>query len=490
LSNILDLLIIAAMMAGTTWAGHRLGGVIQDRRGFFEASGTLPWWAVSASIIATLVSSVTFVSVPAAVFRENGNLTYFQVILGLAFGKLFIAWLMARPFYESRGPRTVYEYIGARMDTATGEFSMVLGLILNVINSGIKLLTAALVLDVITGWGIPACGLFIIVFSLLWSMLSGIKTVIWTDFILFVIFALGAVISMAYIAMRLDMSLVDAFFWLDGQGKLVLFDFSTDPARRYTIWAGIVGSIGLSIALGATQGTWQRVRACRSVGDARKAYNFSALFYVMHLLILATGLGLAVFYSEHPLPADVIAQLASEPDRIFPHFIVTQMPVGLSGLLIASIFAAAISTQDSALAEASDVTVHHLYERYIRKGASEAHYLLVARLSLIVWSGVFLLMAIYFSRFTAEGLLDLTFMLPNYVYGPIFATAVLARYGIGRFPTFLAGFFVSCAVTTWLSSAGVAFFYWCPVSGLSMIAVVRLFDRRALEHSGVVIRGI
>ena len=488
LSSFIDLAIIAAMLVGTTWAGHRLSGVIQDRRGFFEASGTLPWWAVSASIIATLVSSVTFVSVPAAVFREQGNLTYFQVILGLALGKLFIAWLMARPFYESRGPRTVYEYIGARMDTATGEFSMVLGLILNVINSGIKLLTAALVLDVISGWGIPVCGLFIIVFSLLWSILSGIKTVIWTDFILFVIFACGAVVAMVFVTIRLDMSLPEAFFWLDSQGKLVLFDFSTDPAKRYTIWAGIVGSIGLSIALGATQGTWQRVRACRSVSDARKAYGYSALFYVLHLFILAVGLALAVFYSEHPLSADVVAQLATEPDRIFPHFIVTEMPAGLSGLLIASIFAAAISTQDSALAEASDVTVHHLYERHVRRGASEAHYLLVARLSLIVWSGVFLLMAIYFSRFTAEGLLDLTFMLPNYVYGPIFATAVLARYGIGRFPTFMAGFLASCAVTAWLSSAGVAFFYWCPASGLVMIMVVRLLDRRPLELSGVVTR--
>ena len=162
------------------------------------------------------------------------------------------------------------------------------------------------------------------------------------------------------------------------------------------------------------------------------------------------------------------------------------MPPGISGLLIASIFAAAISTQDSALAEASDVTVHHLYERLVRKGASEAHYLLVARLSLVVWSGIFLLTAIYFSRFTAEGLLDLTFRLPNYVYGPIFATAVLARYGIGRFPAFLAGFAASCAVTAWLSNAGIAFFYWCPVSGLVMIGVVWLLDHRAPERSGVV----
>lgn len=485
MNGVLDVAIILGMMVLTTWFGHYLSGTINDRRGFFEADGSLPWWAVSSSIIAFLVSSVTFVSVPAAVFREGGNLTYFQVILGLALGKLFIAALLARPYYESRGIRTAYEYISARMDVRTGEFSMVLGLILNIINSGIKLLTASLVLDVITGWGIPVCGLFIVVFSLLWSALAGLKTVIWTEFILFLVFAAGGVFALVYIAGTLQSSLADAFMWLDAKGKLVLFDFSVDPERRYTIWSGIIGSIGLSIAMGATQGTWQRVRACRSVGEAQKAYNFSALFYVLHLFILGVGLALSVFYMEHPLPASVLDELAREPDRIFPHFIVSELPTGISGLMIASIFAAAISTQNSALAEAADVTVRHIYERFVRD-ATEAHYLWVARISIVGWSAIFLVTAVYFSRFSAEGLLDLTFKLPNYVYGPIFATIMLARYGIGRFPTFMAGFVVSCIATAWMSDQNVSFFYWCPVSGLVMFLTVWALDRRPLERSGVV----
>ena len=129
-----------------------LSGTVTSRNAFFQADGSLPWWAVSASIIATLVSSVTFISVPAAVFREGGNLTYFQVILGLAAGKFFIAWLLAKPYYNSTGINSTYEYIGARMDRLTGEWSMGLGLVLGVVNSGVKLLTASLVLDVITGW--------------------------------------------------------------------------------------------------------------------------------------------------------------------------------------------------------------------------------------------------------------------------------------------------------------------------------------------------
>ncbi|MCP5180472.1 MAG: hypothetical protein H6993_01350 [Pseudomonadales bacterium] len=485
MSHLLDGAIVLAVMAGTTWLGHWLGGNIRDRSGFFSAGGTLPWWAVSASIIATLVSSVTFVSVPAAVFRDGGNLTYAQVVLGLALGKLFIAALLARPYYESRGVRTAYEYIGARMDMRTGEFSMWLGLVLNVINSGIKLLTASLVLDVITAWGLPACGVFIVLLSLLWSALAGVRTVIWTDFVLFVFMGLGALFALLFVSLRLDTPPMDAWRWLDAQGKLVLFDFSTDPTRRYSIWAGVLGSIGLSLATGATQATWQRVRACRSAADARRAYNWSAVFYVMHLVILGVGLALAVYYMAHPLDAETLADVAREPDRIFPIFIVHDLPPGVSGLFIAAIFAAAISTQDSALAEAADVTVHHVYERLVPH-ATERAYLLASRLSLAFWSLVFLATALFFSRFTAEGLLDLTFKLPNYVYGPIFGTIVLARFGLGRFPSFLAGFVVACSVVAWLSSQSVAYFFWCPLSGLLMVAVVWGLDRRRPEMSGVV----
>ncbi len=482
----LDTLVVIILMLVVTWLGHRLSGSIHDRRGFFEAEGTLPWWAVSASIIATLVSSVTFISVPAAVFREGGNLTYFQVILGLAAGKFFIAWLLARPYYNSTGINSTYEYIGARMDRLTGEWSMGLGLVLGVVNSGVKLLTASLVLDVITGWGLPSCSAFVVLVCIVWSTLAGIKTVIWTDFLLFILFAAGAVFALVFTTLQIDQTLASAWQYLDDQAKLVLFDFSTDPATRYTIWAGIVGSIGLSIALGSTQGTWQRVRACRSLGDAYRAYNYSAAFYLMHLFILAIGLVLAVFYAENELPQAVGTELLTSPDRIFPYFIVTEIPVGVSGLFIAAIFAAAISTLDSALTETSDISVRHIYQRLFRPKASEKHYLFAARVALVVWGCIFWAMSLFFSAYSAQGLLDLTFKLPNYLYGAIFATILLARFGIGRFVSYLPGLVVACGVVAWLSSSGVAFFWWCPVSGTAMFATVWALDRSRMETTGVV----
>jgi len=119
---------------------------------------------------------------------------------------------------------------------------------------------------------------------------------------------------------------------------------------------------------------------CRSVADAQKAYNYAALFYVMHLIILGVGLALVLFYSQHPLPGVITEQLADAPDRIFPYFIITEIPVGLSGLFIAAIFAAAISTLDSALAESADLSVSHIYAKYLRP-AVERSGLLRTRLA-------------------------------------------------------------------------------------------------------------
>ena len=471
----IDVGVIFAVMVAVTWLGHRLSGSVTSRAAFFQGDGKLPWWAVSASIIATLVSAVTFVSVPANVFAPGGDLKYFQVVLGLALGKIAVGVLLARAFYAADA-RSSYEYIGQRTDRRTGELSMFMGLVLTVINAGVKLLTASLVLDVISGWGIPICTLFVVAVSVVWSAIAGIKTVIWTDFLLFVLFAFGALYIVGAVFWQLPVNLSEAWVWLDTQAKLVLFDFSTDVEKRYTIWAGVIGGIALNIAQGSTQGTWQRVKACRSANQAQRAYNFAALFYVVHLVILGVGLVLALFYAQTPLPVSVEQTLVSSPDRILPYFIVSEVPVGLSGLLIAAIFAAAISTLDSALAEAADISLTHLLLPFMRVH-DEAYYVVVSRLLIVVWGGVFFVVALFFARFQGQGLLDLTFKLPNYVYGAIFGTILLARMGIGRFPSIVIGAVTACAATLWLANSGVAFFYWCPIAGLIMILLVVGYER-------------
>ena len=445
----------------------------------------MPWWAVSASIIATVISSVTFIAVPAAVFKPGGNLGYFQVLLGLMLGKVLTAVVFAGPYYESSSIRTTYDYIGARLHPAVGRFSIGLGIALSVVTTSIKVLTTGLVLSVVTHGSLAACVAAVVAFSILWSALAGLKTVIWTELILFGIFTTGALFAIFWTAQHLDMSASRAFAILDQRMKLVLFDPSFDPRTTYTLWAGLIGGSLLSLAMAGSQGTLQRIRACRNVNEARRAYLFAALFYLTPVCMLGVGLMLTLFYEVHPLSSDVLAELALQPDRIFPHFIVTEIPRGISAIFIAAIFAAGISTLNTSLTEIADVSMTHVYTRFAAT-PSDSHYVRASRALLFLWGVVFGAVALYLQQFSGQGLLDLTFKLPNYLNGLLLATILLARCAVGGLASYCAGAIVSMATVWWLSEEGVSFFWWCPVSALTMMIAVRLIDRRRAEWSGIV----
>ena len=483
--SVLDLAILVGVTVVVTWAGHRLAGRAKNRRDFFEGGHAMPWWAVSASIIATVISSVTFIAVPAAVFKPGGDLGYFQVLLGLMLGKVLTAVVFARPYYASTRIRSTYDYIGARLHPAVGRFSIVLGIALSVVTTSIKVLTTGLVLSVVTHWTLATCVAAVVAFAILWSALAGLKTVIWTELILFGIFTTGALFAIYWTSQHIDMTVSQAFAILDDRAKLTLFDPSVDPHRTYTLWAGVIGGSLLSLAMASSQGTLQRVRACRSAAEARKAYIFAAFFYLAPVCMLGVGLMLTLFYHAHPLPADIVAELAVQPDRIFPYFIVNEIPQGVSAIFIAAIFAAGISTLDTSLTEIADVSMTHIYTRMVTS-PSDAHYLRASRSMLLLWGEVFGGVALYLQRFSGQGLLDLTFKLPNYLNGLLLGTILLARCAVGGLASYLAGAIVAIATVWWLSSEGVSFFWWCPVSALTMIATVRVFDRRRPEWGGVV----
>lgn len=484
--TLLNFAILFLFLGFVTLMGHKLSGGIKNRKDFFNAGGGLPWWAVSTSIIATVVSSVTFISVPTAVFKTGGNLFYIQILLGLMIAKVLTAWVMARPIYESKNCNTVFDYIGKRTEVKIGNFSMVLGLCLTSLNTAVRLLTTALVLSVVSGFSLFICTVVVVLFAILWSWIAGLKTVIWTDFLLFIIFTLGALFCVFWVSNSINMSFSEAWSHLGEQGKLALFDFSINPTRTYTIWAGLIGVTLGNFALSGTQATFQRIKACRSVKDAQKAFSFSALLYLTPICMLLVGLALSVFYHENPLSPAVLASLETQPDRIFPHFIATELPNGISGIFIAAIFAAGISTIDTHLTEVSDITVSDIYEKHIKTNATETHYLLVARLALLFWGAVFVGLAMLLSLFQGQGLLDLMFKVPNYVTGIILATVFLARFSIGNTRGYVVGAVLGLMTVMALQHLKVGFFYWPFVSGFVMFSIVWLFSDKSYETSGVV----
>lgn len=473
----LNLMVLATMLGFVTWLGHRLSKGLSGSRSFFDAGGGLPWWAVSSSVIATVVSSVTFISVPTAVFRDGGNLFYVQVLIGLMIAKVLTAVVLVRPFYEAKDCPTVFAYIGKQTDKHIGRLSIVLGLALTCLNTAVRLLTTALVLNVVVGWSLLACTIFVVAFSILWSWVAGLKTVIWTDFLLFIIFSVGSVFCVFWIGSGVEMSLGEALTSLDERGKTALFDFSVDPTVTYTIWAGLIGVTLGNFALAGTQAVYQRVKACRSARDAQKAFAFSALLYLTPLCMLAVGLALSVFYAENPLPVEAAREMASQPDRIFPYFIVNELPDGISGIFIAAIFAAGISTIDTHLTEVSDITISDIYQKHIRPKATDAEYLLASRIALLIWGTIFVGLAMWLSQYQGAGLLELMFKVPNYVTGIILATVLLARFGVGRVSGFVPGVLGGFATVMFLEHMSVSYFYWPPVSGLVVVGVTWSLSR-------------
>lgn len=476
--SLLNLFVIVGTMIAVTIFGHLLSGGVKNRKDFFNAGGGLPWWAVSTSIIATVVSAVTFISVPTSVFQAEGNLFYIQILFGMMLGKILTGLFFAVPFYRASECSTVYEFIATRINSRVGGFSVVLGLVLTSLNTGVRLLTTALVLSVVTGYGLLASSMLIVGFAILWSWMAGLKTVIWTDFLLFVVFTLGAIFSIFWVGGQAGMTIGEAFRYLDEAGKLAMFDFSINPERTYTIWAGLIGMSAAALSQAGSQAVFQRVKACRSEADAKKAFVVSALLYLTPICMLAVGLALSLFYAQNPLPQSVVEQLAAEPDRIFPYFIVTELPDGVSGVLIAAIFAAGISTIDTHLTEVSNITVTDIYEKKFRAGASEAHYLAVARMSVVLWGLFYVGMAMFMSQFQGQGLLNLLLMAPNFVTGIILGTIVLALLRWGDWISYITGAAIAFGATLLMQYAGVSFFFWPFVSGLLMIGVVRFFPRR------------
>lgn len=476
--SIVDIIAIIVMLAAVTILAHKLSSNgSSDKRSFFTANGSMPWWAVSSSLYVTVISSATFIALPASVFKAGGNLTYMQFILAVALGKILIAKFFVKPFFEAEGIDSLYDYYTERLDSIVSLTSMTLSIVFSFLAASIALLATSLTLSTIMNWPIENGIITIVIISVVWSAMGGLKTVIWTDFFLFLIFLAGTLFSIVWILVPLDQSLNSAFEVLDQNAKMVMVDLSIDPSKRYTVWATLFGATFFGMMAGAQQIGFQRIKACRTVRDARLAFNAAAILYIIQALLLGVGLALTLFYANNPLPEEAAITLAERPDGIFPYFIATEIPTGLAGIFIGAIFAAGISTVDSRLTELSDISVTNIYQKFIRKSARDKHYVFAARVALCCWGVIFGVVALSLSKISGEGLLDLGFRFQNYIVGVILATAILAILKVGRARTYIPGVVLAILATVILDAFGVSFFWWLPFSIATLVGFVLLAEK-------------
>ena len=382
----LDLAIIAAYLVGTTLLGMWLGRGQRTTSEYFVSGRNLPWWAIALSIVATETSTVTFISVPGYAYMkdaggEGGDLTFLQLVCGYLIGRLIISVLFI-PLYFRGELLTAYQVLAHRFGERARRAASGLFLLTRSLADGFRLFATAIVLAAVTEWSDPTSILLIGVATILYTYVGGQRAVIWTDVVQFGVYMVGALAALNVLLARLPGGWEAAWAMAEAQGKWRVFDFTWDLTRSYTFWSGIIGGAFLTMAThGTDQLIVQRYLASRTARQAAAALLVSALIVLLQFfLFLLLGVLLFVFYAHFPPPTPF-----TKSDRIFPYFIVHELPVGLVGLVVAAIFAAAMSTLSSSLNSSAAAVVTDFYRPIRGESLSEAHYLRVARRLTLGW---------------------------------------------------------------------------------------------------------
>lgn len=480
----LNWIVLAVMLLGTTFIGEKIKGKGTGVDDFFRGGQNLPWWAVSLSLVATKTSVATFIAVPAFVFSATGDMSYIQMTIGFILGNLLFVFVLLKEYYQEN-IFSPYDFIQNRLGKGVSQLSRLFFLLGATLSQGVRLVGTGLVLSVITGLGSLQCIVIVAAFAVVWSYIGGIATVVWTDVIQFIIFIVGALFALYFAVDGIPGGLGEIIAIADSKAKLVLLDISLDPTKTYTLWVGILGSTFFEFGSDAIdQVTTQRALCCKNIKEARKAVAFSAIGAVTTWIMLAVGLALVAFYHFNPLSTEMAEAVVSEPDKIFPYFVTTQLPDGFSGLIIAAMFAAGISTLDSALAALSQTTIMGIGPQLFpkMKQMSEKSIVRLSKGAIVVWGVILCALGCIFSLVQSQGLLSLGFKMPGYVYGILIGVAFLSLMRKGRFASILIGSICSILFILWLNSMNVSAFWWYP-TGAIIVIVVALADHYLIRKN-------
>lgn len=527
----IDWSVVVAYFALTTWLATALAGKQSTMRDFFLGGRKLPWYAVSGSIIATETSALTFVIVPFIVFSTGaeGNFKYLQLgLFGSIFARVIVGYLLV-PAYYQREIYSPYDFMGNRLGSGVKSMTTVLFAIGGMLSQSARVyLTAEVLLVVLNDqldWLSANIGMFplvwaiilIAIVAIIWTLIGGIATVIWTDVLLFLLFLVGAVIALFTVAANLDGGFAEMMRvgWEAREsgewGKFTFFDSSRDPTRAFTIWTAIIASTWGGLGpYGTDQLIVQRLFCCKGPRQARWAIIGSCAGQFVTLTVAFVGVGLFAYYQAHPLTGEALNLYKEKGDRIFLIFIVEVIPVGLKGLIIAAIFAAAVSSLTSILAALSQTVMSAFYQpmraaSFKRRGIDHApesdeedrHGLGVGRLMVLGWGVVLSLMAYVAWLVSSEyrSILDLGLALAGYVHGALLAGFFLAFLPLninGRGFVFSGPLSVMCVFAIVWHEPWAHTVCWI-AAALFMVSwffVVSLRERGVLRQTLILIAGL
>jgi len=372
-----DYVAVAIYLAVLVFIGVRLAKKGKSPDDFFKAGGRIPWWAAGLSIFGTQLSAITFMALPAIAYATDWTVIFMNLPI------LLIAPLIAfcfLPFYRKLNITTAYEYLERRFNPSVRLIASGFFIFLQLARIGIVLLLPALALSVVTGVDVRTCILVMGVLCIIYVTLGGIEAVIWTDVIQVVVLLGGAVLMVISISGETPGGFSGILNQADNEGKFALnpsLDFS-----KTTIWTVFLGGLAASfISYGSDQTVIQRYLTTKDEQAAAKSIWTNAILAIpATLLFFLVGTALYVFYANHP---ETLNPHLATNDAIVPYYIVDQLPNGIAGLVIAGIFAAAMSSLDSSMNSVAAAVTTDFHGRY-RPEASKSEQLRVARIATIV----------------------------------------------------------------------------------------------------------
>lgn len=394
--NALDIAVIFVYLACVTIFGMQFRKKQSTLKDYFLAENTIPWWAISLSIVAAETSTLTIISVPGIAYEKDFR--FLQLVLGYLIGRVIISVILI-PQYFRGDLVTAYQLIDRRFGQRLRSLTAGLFLITRAAAEGVRVFAVAIVVGIaltnlfagFSDFGRDVAAIAIVtILTLIYTFKGGMAAVIWTDVVQLSVYLTGTIVGFFTILHLVPGGWHTIHTVASSAGKFRVFDFSWNFYATYTFWSGVIGGAFLTTAShGTDQLIVQRLLSSRNERQSKLALLASGVMVMFQFsLFLLIGAMLFVFYKLFP-PASAFTR----SDTIFPTFIVTRMPHGVSGLLISAILAAAMANLSAALNSLSSTTIVDFYSR-LNPNSTEQHRVFLSRLATLAWGIVLFALAI------------------------------------------------------------------------------------------------
>ena len=462
--NAADWSVIIVYLLGIILLGVWFGRDQKNTRDYFLGSKDIPWWGIGLSIVAAETSALTIIGVPAMAF--GGNLAFIQLIIGYVIARIILAVVMV-PHYFKGEIYSPYQLFADNLGHSARQTAAGFFLLSETLAAGVRVYVACIPIQLMLGINILPAIILFVVLSLIYTYIGGVKAVIWTDAVQFGLFLLGGLFTLFYIPHLFDGGATEVFRLAKEGAKLHWLNTNISPDKGWlgwkavledpmNIWMGVIGgTVMVMSSHGAEQLIVQRVLACKTVRDGRKALALSAvLVFPLFLIFLLVGAMLWV-YSTHKvdlspfIPEVRPGSGIKKNDFIYPIFMLTGVPHVLKGFLIVAILSAAMSSVSSALTSLASVSTMDFVKKMLPR-QSEMFFLQFSKISTIVWAAALIFVA-YLSR-EVTFVLDIAFKLRGLTSGALLGGLFLAVFWKrGNATSVISGMLASLAVMTFIS---------------------------------------